>query len=138
MDAAIPIPGTSWRVGLDPLLGLFPGIGDTVGGLAAIYAILVAAQLGAPPSVIARMGVNVGIDAVVGAVPLLGDLFDVGFRANVRNVEVLERWLERPGPTRRSSRLVVVLVVLALVLVVGAVVFAAASLVAWGWRAATG
>jgi hypothetical protein len=138
MDAMIPIPGTKWRIGLDPLLGLVPGIGDTLGGLASIYAILVADRLGAPPSVLARMGLNVGIDALVGAIPLLGDLFDVGYRANSRNVAVVEEWLASPRETRRSSRAVVALVVVAVVLVVAAVAFAVGSLVAWGWRGTTG
>lgn len=135
LDAAIPIPGTSWRIGLDPLIGLIPGVGDTLGGLASLYAVVVAARLGAPPSVIARMGVNAALDALLGAVPLVGDLFDVGFRANVRNVQLLDDWLERPTDTKRSSRLAVALVVIAAVAVVAAVVFAVGSLVAWGWRA---
>jgi uncharacterized protein DUF4112 len=137
LDAAIPIPGTPWRIGLDPLIGLVPGIGDTLGALASLYAVLVAARLGAPPSVLARMGVNTGLDALVGAVPLVGDLFDVAFRGNLRNVEVLEAWLSRPTEAKRSSRLVVAAVVIAVVAVVAAVVFAVGSLVAWGWRTAT-
>lgn len=138
LDAAIPIPGTSWRIGLDPLIGLIPGIGDTLAGLASLYPILVAAKLGAPPSVLARMGANAAADALLGAIPLAGDLFDVGFRGNVRNVAVLEGWLERPAQERRASRVVVALVAIAVVAVVAAVIFAVASLVAWGWRAATG
>lgn len=137
LDAAIPIPGTSWRIGLDPLIGLVPGIGDTLGGLASLYAVLVAARLGAPPSVLARMGVNAGLDALVGAVPLVGDLLDFAFRGNLRNVELLEAWLERPAKTKRSSRLVVAAVVIAVVAIVAAVVFAVGSLVAWGLRSAT-
>jgi hypothetical protein len=115
LDDLVRVPGTSRRFGLDPLLGLLPGGGDIAGGALSAYVVLAAARLGAPSSVILRMGWNIVVDTVLGAVPLLGDLFDASWKANRRNVALLESYLEQPGSARRSSRLVVagVLVVIA-------------------------
>lgn len=107
LDEAIRIPGTSVRVGLDPVLGLIPGAGDVAGGVLSVVVLLRAARLGVPQSVLARMASNIAIDAAVGTVPLLGDLFDAGWKANIRNVRLLESHLEAPGETRAASRLVV-------------------------------
>lgn len=119
LDDLVPIPGTRFRFGADALLGLVPGAGDAVTGAVAGYAIIVAARLGAPPVVLARMVLNVLVDALVGTVPLVGDLFDVGFRANRRNVRLAERYAAEPRRVRRSSRAVVfaLLALLASVLV---------------------
>jgi hypothetical protein len=124
LDDLIRIPGTNIRVGLDPLLGLLPGGGDVAGGLIAAYTLMVAARMGAPPAVILRMAGNIAVDALFGIVPVLGDLFDVGWKANRRNVELLERYVDAPQPVRARSRMlvVVVLVVLALLLIGVAVV----------------
>ncbi len=78
LDDAIPIPGTSIRIGLDPIIGLVPGLGDIAGGIASAYIVLAAARLGAPKAMLLRMAANVAIDTVVGGVPVLGDLFDAG------------------------------------------------------------
>ena len=128
MDTALRIPGTRIRVGLDSLVGLVPGVGDLAGGALALYPIVAAARLGAPPSLLLRMGLNVGLDALVGSVPLLGDVFDVAFKANRRNVRLLERHLEGPVVSRRASRGVVAAVVaLAVLALVGAVALGVAA-----------
>jgi hypothetical protein len=106
LDDLVRIPGTSRRFGLDPLLGLLPGGGDIAGGALSAYIVVAAARLGAPSSVILRMGWNIVVDTVLGAVPLLGDLFDASWKANRRNVALLERYVDEPGTARRSSRLV--------------------------------
>jgi hypothetical protein len=127
LDDAIPIPGTSYRIGLDPLLGLVPGVGDLLGAVLSTWILVVASRLGAPPTVIARMGLNLALDALVGLVPVAGDLFDVGWKANARNLRLLEGWLDRPGPTQRSSA--------ALVVAIAALLLAVAAAVAWaGWQ----
>lgn len=118
LDSAIRIPGTSFRVGLDPILGLIPGVGDVAAGAMGAYVLLVAAQAGVPRVVLVRMLANLGVDALVGAVPLLGDLFDAGFKANNRNVALLERALARPTETGRASRGFVALLLAALLLLV--------------------
>lgn len=116
LDSALRIPGTNIRFGLDALIGLIPGVGDVSGAAMAGYIVLTAARLGVPKTVIGRMVLNVGVDTVVGAIPLLGDLFDVGFRANLRNTALLDRYLAEPEVAKRSSRWVVVAAVTGIVL----------------------
>ena len=89
LDSAFAIPGTGIRFGADSLIGLFPGIGDAVTLGLSGYLILEARRLGAPPSMLRRMTTNVAFDALVGAVPLLGDAFDLFFKANKRNMALL-------------------------------------------------
>ena len=100
LDSQFQIPGTSFRVGWDSLIGLIPGIGDAVTGVISAGIIARAAQLGVPRSVLMRMGANVAVDVVVGAVPLLGDLFDMAWKANKRNVRILERYFDRVQPAQ--------------------------------------
>ena len=122
LDTAIRVPGTNVRLGLDPILGLVPGVGDVAGGLLSAYVLLLAARAGAPKALLLRMLGNLGVDSLVGTVPLLGDLFDVGFKANARNARLLDEHLERPRDTERASRLFVAgVIVAALLLVVGAI-----------------
>ena len=131
LDDLIAIPGTNIRVGLDPLLGLLPGGGDLAGGVIAAYTLMVGARVGAPPSVILRMAGNIALDALLGVVPLLGDLFDVGWKANRRNVALLERYIETPQPVRARSRLLVGAVLVALVAVFVGVAVVGVAVVRW-------
>jgi hypothetical protein len=122
LDAAVRIPGTEVRLGFDALLGLIPGAGDIAGGILSAFIILRAARLGAPRSVLTRMVMNVVIDTAAGSVPVLGDVFDVGWKSNMRNVALLERYAEHPEATRSASRLAVAGAVTALaVAVLGAI-----------------
>ncbi len=95
LDGAFRLPGTRWRFGLDGLLGLIPGAGDSLTALVGAYIILEAWRAGAPPAVIARMLGNIGLDWAVGSVPLLGDLFDFAFKSHRRNVELLRRHVSK-------------------------------------------
>jgi hypothetical protein len=97
MDSAVVIPGTRITVGLDALIGLAPGIGDTVTTLISLWMVKEAHELGAPRHLIARMIGNVALDGLVGAVPVLGDAFDVMWRANRRNMKLLREHFEREG-----------------------------------------
>jgi hypothetical protein len=94
LDTALVIPGTGVRFGLDALIGFFPVVGDTITTALSLFVVHEAYQLGAPGHVIARMLGNVALDGVLGAVPLVGDAFDVLWRANRRNVRLLMEWLE--------------------------------------------
>lgn len=134
LDSAIRIPGTGITVGLDPILGLFPGLGDLAGAAASGYIVLTAARLGVPKAVLAKMLLNLGADTLVGSVPVLGDLFDVGFRANIRNTELLDHHLGQPGATLRSSRFAIVATLAGIVLLAaGAVALAVLSVKALNW-----
>lgn len=95
LDDRFRIPGTRFRFGWDGIIGLLPGIGDAAGAACATYIIAEAARLGAPRRVILRMLANMGVDAVLGLIPLVGDLFDAGYKANRRNVDLLLRHLSR-------------------------------------------
>lgn len=95
MDTAVRIPGTGIRLGLDSVIGLVPGIGDAITAAFATWIVAEAARLGVPKRKLARMMLNVLIDAGVGAIPIAGDLFDVAFRANTRNFEILRGHLRK-------------------------------------------
>lgn len=118
LDTAIGIPGTKLRVGLDALLGLIPGAGDAVGAALSGYIILAAARAGASRPVLLRMVGNVLVDTIFGAIPVLGDLFDVAFRSNTRNVALLERLAVDPVTVDRGSRRLGAVVIAILVLVI--------------------
>jgi hypothetical protein len=122
LDEVLRIPGTNIRFGLDAILGLIPGAGDVAGGILSAFIILQAARLGAPGSVLARMVMNVAVDSIVGAVPVLGDLFDIGWKSNTRNAALLERYATQPQATRRASRLGVAAAVAAVLLIVAGMI----------------
>jgi len=124
LDDLIRIPGTNIGIGLDPIIGLIPGVGDMIGGLMSSYILLVAAQEGVPATVLTRMLGNIALDSLVGVVPVVGDLFDVGMKSNRRNVDLLERYLATPSKTRAASRGIVALVILAAILLVVGVIAA--------------
>ena len=95
MDTAFVVPGTQFRFGLDALIGLVPGIGDAITTVISLFIVSEARALGAPPWLIARMVANVALDGLVGVVPLAGDVFDVAFRANRRNMALLRDHLDK-------------------------------------------
>jgi hypothetical protein len=129
LDAAVRIPGTNIRFGLDALLGVIPGAGDIAGGVLSTFIILHAANRGAPGSVLARMVMNVAVDSIVGAVPILGDLFDIGWKSNTRNMDLLERYVARPQATRTASRAAVITAIVAVVLIVAGMIALVAAIV---------
>ncbi|MGF1479591.1 MAG: DUF4112 domain-containing protein [Cyanophyceae cyanobacterium] len=93
MDTAIGIPGTKFRIGLDPILGLVPGAGDLVSTAFSAYIILLAARFNLPRSALKKMIFNVALESVVGTVPLIGDAFDAVYKSNIRNLAILEEHL---------------------------------------------
>jgi hypothetical protein len=95
LDVAFILPGTNIRYGIDGLIGLIPIVGDLITTAISLWLVREARSLGAPWHITARMLANVAVDGVVGMVPLAGDAFDVMFRANVRNVRMLKRWMDR-------------------------------------------
>ncbi len=114
LDNAVAIPGTSYRVGLDPFLGLIPGMGDVAGIVFSAYIVVQATRWKLPAETLIRMVLNLGVDWLLGTVPLLGDLFDVGWKANARNVALLEDHLAQPAQHAAADRWVVGLVFVAL------------------------
>lgn len=115
LDSSIPLPFIKFRIGLDALLGLIPGIGDLLGVVMSSFIVREAARLGAPPALLTRMAFNVAIEGVLGAVPFLGDVFDAVWKANQRNVALLDSHLENPRRSARASRWFVTLLMICLV-----------------------
>lgn len=116
LDNAFGVPGTRVRFGFDALMGLVPGVGDFVGAVFGAYGVLVARRMGAPLALQARMLANVAIDATVGAIPLAGDLFDFAFKPHLRNLALLGQWRNDPARTVRNTRLMLIVVPLAILL----------------------
>jgi hypothetical protein len=108
LDDLVRIPGTSIRFGIDPVLSLIPGAGDAASGLLSLYAMTLAAQLGAPPSVVLRMMANTLVDILLGLFPGLGDVVDVVWKSNRRNLLLLEHYLAQPTQTHHRSKAVLI------------------------------
>jgi Domain of unknown function (DUF4112) len=120
LDGAIAIPGTKQRIGIDPILGLIPGGGDTVSAALSGYIIIEAARMGLPRKALVQMVMNLVIDTVTGSVPILGDIFDVVSKANLRNMQIVESHAKSPVSTNKVDKLFIGL------LIVGLIIFALA------------
>jgi Domain of unknown function (DUF4112) len=118
MDEVIRVPGTKFRFGLDPLIGLVPGIGDTSSALVSAFALIQAVRLGVPKILLSRMALNILVNEVVGVVPVVGDAFSFWFKSNARNYEIIKNHRLGPSVARRSDWLFVVGVLVVLFLVV--------------------
>ena len=126
LDSSIKVPGFNARFGLDGLIGLIPGVGDVISALISSVVISEAARMGAPKILLLKMAFNVLIDTLLGAVPLVGDLFDFVWKSNQRNVRLLNQYLDSPRETVVNSRLFVwglSIVLLSLVILIGSGVF---------------
>jgi hypothetical protein len=128
LDTSLRIPGTRIRFGLDPVLGLVPGLGDAIGALVGGYIVWAALRAGAPWLIVGRMLVNIAVDAIVGAVPAAGTLFDIAFKAHRRNARMLQAWSQSPAKVEARQRNVL----LALAAAVLALLGIAAAALAFG------
>jgi hypothetical protein len=134
LDNAVRVPGTSFRVGFDPLLGLLPGAGDIASVLISVYIVLESLRFQLPKETLIRMISNLVTDTALGTIPIAGDMFDVVWKANARNLHLLETHLQNPNPSRAADRLFIVgVVIILLLLVVAVVAIALASLRALWW-----
>lgn len=117
LDSAIPLPG-GFRIGLDGIVGLIPGIGDVAGGAASSYIIIESARLGASTATLLRMAFNVLFESVIGLIPFIGDLFDFVWKANEKNMALLEKQLQKGRPhTTPEHRLQATVIIILLILV---------------------
>jgi hypothetical protein len=105
MDDLIRVPGLGWRFGLDALVGLIPGFGDTATSLASFYILVSAVRYRVPKITLLRMGLNIGIDYLVGSLPLVGDLFDAWWKSNQKNIALLRKRAMVSAKDARSGKL---------------------------------
>ncbi|MCU0541134.1 MAG: DUF4112 domain-containing protein [Oscillatoriaceae cyanobacterium Prado104] len=138
LDNAIPIPGTKYRIGLDPILGLLPGGGDLIGSIFAGYIVFKSAQMGVPRETLVKMATNIVLDTVVGTVPVAGDLIDVAWKANVKNIELLDAHLGSSEVGKKADWLFVAALLLGLTLIIGGMIFLSVMLFGWLFRVITG
>ncbi|MEG4445413.1 DUF4112 domain-containing protein [Microcoleus sp. AT9_B5] len=138
LDNAIPIPGTKYRIGLDPILGLIPGGGDLISSIFAGYVVFKSAQMGVPQETLVQMAANIVFDSVAGTVPVAGDLLDVAWKANVKNIELLDAHLGSPEQGKKADWLFVAALLLGLMLIVGGVIFLSVMLFGWLFQVITG
>lgn len=131
LDSAFRVPGTGYRVGLDPLLGLIPWLGDAVSPLFALAILWQARDLAVPRVVQLRMVINVAVDALIGLVPLAGDLFDFAWKANERNLALLERHAQEERPAAAGDWLFVVLTMTMLLALAAAPIVLLSWLLTW-------
>lgn len=131
LDSSIPIPGTRLTFGLEALIGLVPLIGDLVGVLLSSLIAAEAARLGASRSVLARMTFNIALEGIVGLVPFAGDVFDAAWKANQRNVRLLEAWLDQARRAERASRVFIAGIVTAVVALAAGTLFVTYLLLRW-------
>lgn len=128
LDNAIPIPGTRYRIGLDPILGLAPGFGDTVATALSAYIVVEAARMGLSRAILTQMVFNILLETAIGSVPVLGDIFDAAWKANIKNLELLESHLEVSELEQQPGRRVAILLLLIVGFTVVVVGFAIASI----------
>jgi hypothetical protein len=127
MDDLIRVPGLGWRFGLDALVGLIPGFGDTATSFASFYILASAVRYRVPKITLLRMGLNIGIDYLVGSLPLVGDLFDAWWKSNQKNIALLRKRATLSAKDARSGKLIDWLFVgLIILLLVGLALAAAA------------
>lgn len=132
MDSKFRIPGTEIRFGLDSIVGLVPGVGDMSTFAISSYMLWIMAKNGASGFVMARMVLNVLIDTVIGSIPLIGDLFDVAFKSNTRNMKLMHQHYQE-GRHNGSAWKVILPVIILLFLVIGGIVWLVYELLAWGY-----
>jgi len=132
LDQRFTIPGTSIRIGLDPILGLIPGIGDALANIVGSAILVIAAQLNVPKIVLVRMGLNVAANALIGAIPVFGDIFSIWFRSNVKNADLLERYARSEAQRAGlNDWLFVAGIISAVVLIVCGMIVAIVWLIGW-------
>jgi hypothetical protein len=123
LDNAIKIPGTSLGIGLDPIIGLLPGGGDFLTGLFSAYIVFSAAQLGVSKSTLVRMTSHIIIDTLAGSIPVVGDIFDIAWKANTKNMELLDAHLASPQSVKKADTWFVFLLLTGLIIFIVLMIF---------------
>lgn len=135
MDSLFKVPGTNIRVGLDPLIGLIPVAGSPISAVVSLMMIARSAAMGVPHRILAQMAMNVGINAMLDAVPVVGDAASVFFRSNARNYELMQKHAGTRRPMTSRDKLFLLLLVLGVLLVVALMFLGMLFLIRTGWEA---
>jgi hypothetical protein len=135
LDTTVKVPGTPFYIGLDPLLGLIPGVGDMIANLIGTVILILAARLRVPQMVITRMSVNLLINGTVGAIPIFGDLFSIWFRSHARNAELLRRAATQPYRETQQARLYIAAIIIGTVVLLLVAIAAVLWIVVKLWAA---
>lgn len=135
LDNALPIPGTKYRIGIDPLIGLLPGGGDVAMSLVSVYIVLEAARLGMPRASLARMMWNLILDALLGVIPMAGDFVDVAWKANTKNLALIEAHLAQPRQQEKADYLFIGLLIIVFLSIVIAISGLTVFLIGAIWNA---
>ena len=135
LDNAIPLPFLNYSIGWEPVIGLIPGIGDLAGLLLSGVIIVQAARLGTPKTVLLYMILNAGIESVIGLVPIVGDLFDFVWKANTRNIKLMQQALHDPHGAKRHSRTSLAVLFSSVFLILSGLVLGVGTLgwIIWQW-----
>ncbi|MBC6904859.1 DUF4112 domain-containing protein [Saccharophagus sp. K07] len=133
LDSSIPLPG-GFRIGLDGVLGLIPGVGDAAGGFLSALIIYQAYRLGVPKMILLRMLVNVAVDSLIGAIPILGDIFDFFWKANLKNASLLDAYEANPTRTYRRSAATSIFVLAGIALLLFGLIYFAIVLMSYLWQ----
>lgn len=107
LDEIITIPGTKYKIGIDPIIGTIPIIGDLLGSIISIYILYSGSKMGLSSRIIAKMSLNIGFDFVLGLIPIIGDVFDMGWKANKRNVKLIENNINKSDENIALNNLIV-------------------------------
>ena len=107
LDEIITIPGTKYKIGIDPIIGTIPIIGDLLGSIISIYILYSGSKMGLSSRIIAKMSLNIGFDFVLGLIPIIGDIFDMGWKANKRNVKLIENNINKYDENIALNNLIV-------------------------------
>jgi hypothetical protein len=134
LDSSIRLPG-GFRIGVDAILGLVPFLGDLLGVLLSGYIVVQAARLRAPLIILLRMMLNVAVEGLIGLIPVAGDIFDANWKANQRNVGLLEAYLDHPAGITATSRRFFLFLILLLVVFMVLMTALSALLLSWVWHA---
>lgn len=137
LDSSVPLPFLGYRIGADGIIGLIPGLGDAVGTLLSSYIVLEASRLGASKSVLLRMVFNIAVESVIGLIPFFGDLFDMGWKSNQRNIRLLDTYLQYPVQTRKQSRVIAASIILGFIVLTLLFLILSVMILRWLWSAVT-
>jgi len=118
LDDTFTIPGTKYKIGIEALIGAVPIVGDLIGGILTSYIMYSGMKMGAPPRIIVRMAVNIAIDFAIGSIPIIGDLFDFVWKANKKNVELIEETTLLNEETNKINYLIVATLIVGLIAII--------------------